>query len=318
MGNGAGFFGRKKQKPEPPPRRDPITTFDGIMNSQEAKDRIIVAIKKFPPGLLNRWEQMIMFINIIIEPTEDNYDPLRIDITIEILKQLLKAFYSQLSSVQNDRIALMREYIPRLYDKHTVERCKRVSQEEREMKAIKQESYAYGELNYELFATIYTKINTIYGYKADGKFYDLGSGAGLLVYTATIIGNFSKSVGIENLKSLLSRGEKRLKRWESYKTVLPEYIRSIDIDWIEDDFIENNKWIEASFILLHWTAFSKDQRDEIAHWMRQCEEGTHVVSFTHPIPGNDFEILIEDKCETSWGTASFYFQEKQTKAQAIM
>ncbi len=51
--------------------------------------------------------------------------------------------------------------------------------------------------------------------------------------------------------------------------------------------------------------------------MAQCREGTLVVSFTNPIPNSDFEILIKDSCEVSWGTAVFYIQEKLTPRKAV-
>jgi len=50
--------------------------------------------------------------------------------------------------------------------------------------------------------------------------------------------------------------------------------------------------------------------------MAQLREGALVISFTNPIPNSDFEILVKDSCEVSWGTAVFYIQEKLTPPKA--
>jgi hypothetical protein len=51
--------------------------------------------------------------------------------------------------------------------------------------------------------------------------------------------------------------------------------------------------------------------------MAQCREGTLVISFTNPIPNSDFEILIKDSCDVSWGPAVYYIQEKLTPRKAV-
>ena len=51
--------------------------------------------------------------------------------------------------------------------------------------------------------------------------------------------------------------------------------------------------------------------------MAQCREGTLVISFTNPIPNSDFEILIKDSCDVSWGPAVFYVQEKLTPRKSV-
>ena len=55
----------------------------------------------------------------------------------------------------------MRNYLPQMYDKHSFERGRRVSQREREDKNLIDESYAYGELDPEIFTTIYMKVHIL-------------------------------------------------------------------------------------------------------------------------------------------------------------
>ena len=132
---------------------------------------------------------------------------------------------------------------------------------------------------------------------------------------AAFIGNFNKVVGIDNLASLVERGEKRLSRWEKYASSFTAQIKEVMLDFIEDDFLQSAFWNEGSFLLLHWTAFNSEQRLRAASLMAACKEGTHVLSFTYPIPGGDFEVLVQDQCKTSWGLAEFFFQEKVTTAR---
>ena len=132
------------------------------------------------------------------------------------------------------------------------------------------------------------------------------------VYTSAFIGIFKKVVGIEFLDSLLQRGEKRTHRWEKFKAEFTPTIQQVQIQWISSDFVDNPNWTEATFIVLHWTAFSLESRKLITKYLNRCAEGTHVITFTAPIESKDYEMLLTDTCDTSWGKADFYFHEKIT------
>lgn len=179
------------------------------------------------------------------------------------------------------------------------------------------ECYAYGELDPETFTTIFTKVTKTFGECDKPIFYDLGCGVGNLVYTAAYIGHFVKCGGIEALDPLLQRGAKRISRFEKYKDLYPESTRDCVIDFTYDDFIERDFWVEATFILLHWTAFDGDKLARISAQLEKCREGTMVVAVTHPVPSTDFDILVKDQCQTSWGSAAFYVMEKITPAKYV-
>jgi hypothetical protein len=133
------------------------------------------------------------------------------------------------------------------------------------------------------------------------------------VYTAAFIGNFTKVGGMEYLSCLLERGERRIPRWELYKEKFTPKIQEINFLWLEDDFIRNPQWTtDATFIFLHWTAFSAPKRDQIIDLLARCKEGTHVITFTYPIENPVYELLLSDTCDTSWGKAEFFFYEKIT------
>lgn len=303
-------FGKKVE------RREILHTVNEILQEPEAMERVETAVRDNQPGTPDRWERMLAFINTNEEPTKENKDPLRVEIDDMTLKSLFAHNFDSMTTIaSSDGLALSREYLPKMYDKHSVERGKRVSQREREERGLREDCYAYGELDAEIFATIYIRVTTVYGVMPEGSFYDLGCGVGALVYMAALIGSFKKVVGIDNLNSLIERGERRLSRWEKFSDNFTAAIKNVTIDFIEDDFLLSGFWNEGTFILLHWTAFNSEQRLRISSLLAACAEGTQVLSFTHPIPGDDFEVLIQDQCKTSWGLAEFFFQEKITAAR---
>jgi hypothetical protein len=124
----------RRRKKEPPPRRPILEDATSVLASPEAVERITAAIKKNLPGTSLRWDKILPMVNTNEEPTEKLPDPLRVNITKEILIDVLRDMYEKKRSIQSDGLALAREYIPLMYDKHTVERAMNVSQREREQK----------------------------------------------------------------------------------------------------------------------------------------------------------------------------------------
>ncbi len=177
MGNGALFA---KEKPVFV-RKDPLTLAKDIMSNHEGKQRVTDAIKLVPPGTVFRWSKILPIVNRETEPTEKEPDPLRVNLTESELKEVLKLIYAQVKFVSSDGLALLRDYMPKLYNKHSLERGRRISQRERKEKSLTDECYSYGELDHEQFATIYLKVTSVYGTKNSGVFYDLGCGVGKLV-----------------------------------------------------------------------------------------------------------------------------------------
>jgi hypothetical protein len=124
----------RRRKKDPPPRRPILEDAKSVLASPEAIERITAAIKKNLPGTSLRWDKILPMVNTNEEPTEKLPDPLRVNITKEILIDVLRDMYEKKRSIQSDGLALAREYIPLMYDKHTVERAMNVSQREREQK----------------------------------------------------------------------------------------------------------------------------------------------------------------------------------------
>lgn len=308
----------KKIEPTVIVRRDPVKTCEEVLAAYDGLDRILYAIAEAPPGTVFRWDKMLAVATREIEPSPAQPDPLRINIDMEELKKILRTVYKTTSSASSDGILLCREYIPKMYDKHSLERGKRVSQREREEKNLLDECFAYGELDFEVFMTIYTKVSYAYGkFQKVGVFYDLGCGVGNLVYCAALFGNFVKCVGIEAVQALYERGAKRIGRWESFKMKFPSAVQNTNVDFMNDNFLYTDAWLDATFILLHWTAFNQEQVMSTSRMLEGCREGTIIVAITHAVRSSDFELLIKDSCQTSWGEAEFYVQEKLTPGKKI-
>ena len=119
--------------------------------------KVFAALKEAPPGTVLRWDKLVQICNRSLEPSEENPDPLRMLIDIDELKKILQYVFEETGSTGSDGMTLMREYIPKMYDKHSLERGRRVSQRERETSGLTDEAYAYGEMDHETFATILIK-----------------------------------------------------------------------------------------------------------------------------------------------------------------
>lgn len=268
-----------------------------------------------PPGESNRWNVLLNVVNHNPEPTDENPDPLRLEMTLSELKRVLHITYENISSASSDGIILMRENFHYLYPNDNYPQYKRLSQIERNEKKITDEMFSYAELNHEVFATIFEKVTKAYGLKNKGIFYDIGCGVGQLVYAAAFIGNFTECRGVEAITSLLEVGERKGKIWNKIKAQFPEHIRSIKLVWENENFLLDDRWINGTFLLLHWTALSPTNRKLICSLMDYCQEGTMTVSFTHPIVNDNFELLVQDSCRVSWGEVDFFVHIKLTPAK---
>ena len=103
------------------------------------------AVRSNPPGTPFRWEKMLSIINRNQEPSKEMPDPLRVEIDDMTLKGLLLHKFNTMTTIaSSDGLALSREYLPRMFNKHSLERGKKVSQREREDRGLTEECYAYG------------------------------------------------------------------------------------------------------------------------------------------------------------------------------
>jgi hypothetical protein len=181
MGNGAIGSPSNIKLPQLIERRPPLTNAAAVLGSVEGKERIVALVKFHSPGVASRWEKILAGINREIEPTKEIPDPLRINIDLPDVKSVLGTLFHDVKYISSDGLALAREWMPKLYDKHNTDRNRKASIKEREERKIADECFAYGELDHEIFATMFMKIISVYGAREGGIFYDLGCGVGTLV-----------------------------------------------------------------------------------------------------------------------------------------
>ena len=76
---------------------------------------------------------------------------------------------------------------------------------------------------------------------------------------------------------------------------------------------------DATFLVVHWTAFSNSEVSMLSEQLRACREGAQVITITHPLVNHndDFELMVKDECVASWGDADFFVYEKLTPPQAV-
>ena len=106
MGNVSGF---RRKKVEPAPRRPPLRSIEEVFNSNEAKTRIIEAMKANMPSTASRWDRIVEETNADIPQTEEEPDPLRLDLDLETIQSILKVFYDGVTSLESDGLTLLRE-----------------------------------------------------------------------------------------------------------------------------------------------------------------------------------------------------------------
>jgi hypothetical protein len=96
--------------PEPKEHRT-LTTFLEISECQDAILIIKKALLTHTPGTLNRWRKILDEIN------SEKSAFLTIQITQDVFKRLLSAFYESLDHDDSEKVVQMREIIPQLYSK---------------------------------------------------------------------------------------------------------------------------------------------------------------------------------------------------------
>lgn len=297
------------------------------LSANETTLYINSAIQLFPPGTQSRLDKIISYLQHGKSTVKGVKGiPLRLT-HYDLLASRMAVYRSEQVSI-SDGISHMRKYLSLMYDKHTLERGMKVSTLYRREHQLRDPSLAYGEIEVEIFVTLYSKLSKAFGVKPGGVFYDLGCGVGNLVYAAAFVGDFSRCGGIEIIPPLLERGLKRMARWKKYSAEKDTGEASMVFTWDCSDFTKFEgssssgiHWTEdASFILLHWTAFSVIQRRALeVDMLTRLQEGAIVVTLTHPIDcknrtnedaEDDFLLLVADELTTSWGLTSLFVYEK--------
>eukprot|EP01038_Epipyxis_sp_PR26KG_P006424 gene6424-8842_t len=172
----------------------------------------------------------------------------------------------------------------------------------------------YGEIEYFAFLNILQRAKP----KKGESFYDLGHGTGKAIIAADLhFGYIFASIsGIEIIPELYEISLLKLKFYEETisSDSFCEYFdrnenRSIIkllnvsfMDELEDD------WTNADIIFANSTCFDNDLMEKIALKAEKLRQGSRFISFTRPLPSENFQVIEERQYGMSWGVVTSFIQ----------
>lgn len=160
----------------------------------------------------------------------------------------------------------------------------------------------YDEVKTDSFCHILDKINP-----TGGKiFYDLGSGLGKKAISASLYGNFAKSVGIENMDDLYSISQTVLNRY--YEIKIPN---NSNIWFHQKDFNKYNfSDGDVIFLSLALAAMEIELKGELLHKLNQLKKGADVITTGIPFVSPYFSLMGWDSCDFLAGKGKVFFHRK--------
>ena len=205
------------------------------------------------------------------------------------------------------------------YNKESWDIANNFSKKEREEKKLS-ETFTYGETTYRSLSYIfeYTKLedNII-----DGNFYDLGSGAGKALISASLIFPFKKCIGVELLDSLFLLSENVKEKYNENiekqinenKEIFKDFNNIPIIENIKDDIL-NAKIINPSVILVCSTMFDENYMNILGEKLeKESNVGTIIITLTEKFNKfdiNNWSLKKPFKVKFSWGFPSIYIYRK--------
>ncbi|OGK14819.1 hypothetical protein A3C98_00300 [Candidatus Roizmanbacteria bacterium RIFCSPHIGHO2_02_FULL_37_15] len=181
-----------------------------------------------------------------------------------------------------------------------------VSSKARKNLSFASKAHTYGEVTPEGFYQILQDAKA----KNGGIFYDLGSGTGKAVILASLFGDFSKLVGIEEIEDLHRASVDIFRRYETeVKPILPSEKQKQVIELVNSDFLEFDI-SEADLIFAHSTCFYDELMIALEKKCALLRKGTKLILVTKNFNSPLFEPLKSSEYPMSWGKATVNFYEK--------
>ena len=163
---------------------------------------------------------------------------------------------------------------------------------------------------YEISNTQIKNLIDLADFKKTDVFYDLGSGTGKAVILASLFGDFSKLVGIEEIEDLHRASVDIFRRYETeVKPILPSEKQKQVIELVNSDFLEFDI-SEADLIFAHSTCFYDELMIALEKKCALLRKGTKLILVTKNFNSPLFEPLKSSEYPMSWGKATVNFYEK--------
>ncbi len=164
----------------------------------------------------------------------------------------------------------------------------------------------YGELPFQTFKEIVEKINP----KADGVFFDLGSGTGRIAMQANILFNFKKITGIELLEGLHNKAIEVQEVFnKTITTEIQDHIAGRELNFINGDIFKTD-YSDADFIFMNHpikdSGLFLQLEEKLA---KELKTGTKIVTIIRALQNPKFKSLGSKLYKFSWGDSTAHFFE---------
>ena len=181
--------------------------------------------------------------------------------------------------------------------------AKSISQRERKRLGMMDDAFVYGEIEFVPFYIILDRVKP----QSHEIFYDLGSGAGKAVMTATCFFDLSKVYGIELLPGLYDAANKQVtKAIELKKINLQKMAR---VKFIKENYIDYD-FSDADIIFVNATCIDYHTWEKLLSKLSDLKSGSRVIVTTKKIENEKFKSIYHGMDLMSWGMNSVNIYKK--------
>lgn len=175
-----------------------------------------------------------------------------------------------------------------------------ISLAERQRLQTEDSSFTYGEITFPSVAASLAIAEP----KSGEVFYDLGSGAGKAVFSAALLNNWKKCVGVEFLPGLHECTTKLLEKLKDMPDARKFFNDSLNnIQFIQGDMLKTD-FSDADIVYMNATAFSSDLWDSLVPKLETLKKGARIIVLTKRLNKDKFSLIQETSLPMSWGMNS--------------
>jgi hypothetical protein len=136
-----------------------------------------------------------------------------------------------------------------------------------------------------------------------GTFYDLGSGSGKPSFSAALLHNFTNVGGVEILPGLIGIANKVKGRWQDLAKengVLSEPQKQVDFNFVAGDAtsFDDLDWSDGDCIFTHATCFPEDMRHKIVAKAETLKPGSVFVTVSQTFTSPNDEFDLIESFDT--------------------
>jgi len=168
------------------------------------------------------------------------------------------------------------------------------------------EDLLYGEIPFKTWEKIVDVVKP----KADGIFYDLGSGTGRVVMQSYLMNDFKKCIGVELMTGLHDKAVEVNNTFEKLiKPRNPEHFKDRELIFKNENITKTNI-SDADFILLpHPFKVEVEFLRMEQKFLRELKKGTKIVTLIRSLINSQFKTIGKRTLDFSWGESPAYFFE---------